>query len=396
MKCVIFDLDGVIIDSKKAYTEAQKEICFLNNLDIKDLDWNRFIGFNSYEIFINILNKTGNNNNKLSAKKLNKQFTQKIESNNFIKKIKLFKGVKDIIGYLKRRNYIIGLVTSNTFLFVESVLRNNNLKNDFDFIVSANDVKKVKPHPDPYITFLNKANLKSSQCIAIEDSNTGAASAKEARILSIGIGEERIFNADIKINNISSIKEILTKIENNPYTIFTIKNDSIKRGIEKDLMNDLERYYKIIDKRKVKITPEIVSFLKEGEWTNNWKPYPSNYVKKKCYNYEANLVLVLLCKIKSKGVAIELGGKIKGDHHLPHLCSGNTIRGKYSDESIIKNIYTDNQKVSFLCDSKKNKISTVPNIIHSVEDYKEFWDHLLVYFPKFLESIFSNNKSIRL
>lgn len=166
----------------------------------------------------------------------------------------------------------------------------------------------------------------------------------------------------------------------NNYTIFTIKKDAIKRGLEKKIIDEISKFYTIKYIRKYKITKEMVARLKENEWKKNWKPYPAEEVKQLCYNYESGKNIVLLCKINIPKDAIKFGKKLKGDSHLPHLCDEKSIRGKYADYSIINNLYTDDFNVTYLLDKYGKKISIAPNIIHAVDNEFEFDEHFSLYF----------------
>lgn len=166
----------------------------------------------------------------------------------------------------------------------------------------------------------------------------------------------------------------------NNYTIFTIKKDAIKRGLKKKIIDEISKFYTIKYIRKCEITKDMVACLKENEWKKNWKPYPAEEVKQLCYNYESGKNIVLLCKINIPKDAIKFGKKLKGSSHLPHLCDKKSIRGKYTDYSILNNLHTDHLNVTYFLDKRGKKISIAPNIIHTVDNKLEFDEHFSLFF----------------
>lgn len=207
MKCVIFDLDGVIINSENAYRDLQKKICSINNINTKGIDWKSFGGHSSIDIFYIILHKS--EKIKMTPSSLNRQFNKNIENGDFVKKINLYKNSIKTIERLKKDGLLIGLVTSSNSSFVKLILRKYAINKCFDLIVTGDEVKNKKPSPEPYRLLLKRAGLRPSDCIAIEDSRIGILSAKKAKILSIGINNKKDIGADISIKKITELMELI-------------------------------------------------------------------------------------------------------------------------------------------------------------------------------------------
>lgn len=167
------------------------------------------------------------------------------------------------------------------------------------------------------------------------------------------------------------------------YTLFTIKNDAIERNIDKDIMDEISKYYKIINTKRKILSRKEVEKIKEYEWNHNWDPKPTRSIKELSFAYEAKEVIILLCQIKDINIdAINFGDKLKGDHHVAHLCSQNTLRGKFVDKSIIDRVKIDKNGVSVLYDKTGKKISLAPNVVHSVDCREELILHLSIFFPE--------------
>ena len=185
MKAILFGSIGTLIETsdlqREAFNQAFKEA---------GLDW-----YWDQEDYTNLLKKSGGtkriedfaekNNTTVDAKKIRERKTQiynyKINST-FIPPRE---GVLDVLEYAHKNNIKIGFVTSTTADNIDAVFKtlNNQIKkNHFDFIGNNTLIKEAKPAPDIYIEALNSLELKSSECIAIEDTVESALSAHRANI----------------------------------------------------------------------------------------------------------------------------------------------------------------------------------------------------------------------
>ena len=188
MKAILFGSIGTLIETsdlqREAFNQAFKEA---------GLDW-----YWDQEDYTKLLKKSGGtkriedfaekNNTTVDAKKIRERKTQiynyKINST-FIPPRE---GVLDVLEYAHKNNIKIGFVTSTTADNIDAVFKtlNNQIKkNHFDFIGNNTLIKEAKPAPDIYIEALNSLELKSSECIAIEDTVESALSADRAKIKCI-------------------------------------------------------------------------------------------------------------------------------------------------------------------------------------------------------------------
>ena len=203
MKAVIFDRDGVIIDSESANVisavTAFKEI----GIEIKEEEKEWIVGRHpedykefflkkytfSYEEFRKVQRKT---------------YYELLESTS------LFEKTIALIKKLKLMKIPLALTTSSSMKSTLQVLRKAKLENVFDVIVTFEDYEKRKPDPEPYILTAKKLNLKPEDCVVIEDSSIGIESAKKAGMKCIAIPNEYTKNqnfskADLTIDSADKI-----------------------------------------------------------------------------------------------------------------------------------------------------------------------------------------------
>ena len=185
MKAILFGSIGTLIETsdlqREAFNQAFKET---------GLDW-----YWDQEDYTKLLKKSGGtkriedfaekNNTTVDAKKIRERKTQIYNDKINSTFIPPREGVLDVLEYAHKNNIKIGFVTSTTPDNIDAVFKtlNNQIKkNHFDFIGNNTLIKEPKPAPDIYIKALNSLELKSSECIAIEDTIESALSACRANI----------------------------------------------------------------------------------------------------------------------------------------------------------------------------------------------------------------------
>jgi|YelNatPaOPRAMG01_1025707.scaffolds.fasta_scaffold00188_40 beta-phosphoglucomutase family hydrolase len=214
IKAVIFDMDGVIVDSEPLHERA-----FLELFDEIGIGMNHGIDFKAYygksdrallEDLIS-LHRPKHSLDSLLARKRQKLI-------NLIQQEKpLFPEVKILLEHLKGKK-LLGLASGSPPEVIDTVLNLDGLHKYFDAIVSVEDVGKPKPAPDVFLEAAKRLRVKPEECIIIEDSVAGIEAAKRAGILVIAITNslpyDDLRSADYIVNDYSEIKEIISDIEN--------------------------------------------------------------------------------------------------------------------------------------------------------------------------------------
>ena len=173
--------------------------------------------------YIKLLNKSGGRDRiteyartkdiKVNAKQLRDLKTKLF--NNYLKKnhLKLRPGVKSIINLCNKEKIRLAFVTSTSKNNINSILfslRKSINRKNFSFIGNSNLVKNLKPNPDIYLLALKKLKLKSTECLAIEDSQESLNSAVNAKIKCI------IFPGKFHLNkNFKNAYKKLSKLNKN-------------------------------------------------------------------------------------------------------------------------------------------------------------------------------------
>lgn len=205
MKAVIFDLDGVIVDTAKyhylAWSNLAKELGFTftkeNNELLKGVSRIR-----SLEILLEIGNVSLSQEDfDLYADKKNKEYVKLIEQ---LTPKDILPGVKTFILKLKENNILISLGSaSKNALFI---LNHLSLTEYFDSIVDGTHVSKAKPDPEVFTTAAQNLKVKPEECVVFEDAAAGVEAGKNAGMRVIGVGDKSILSkADMVISTFENL-----------------------------------------------------------------------------------------------------------------------------------------------------------------------------------------------
>lgn len=185
IKSIIFDLDGVLFDSEKVHADAWEISFRKRGIIVSDEDYLAGAGITD-KLFMKYLVQK-----KRAPAKTNPETIMKEKLRNLIKiaergGVPLFPGVKSAVKALSKK-YILCTATNSGRKFVYTVLRNAGILKYFKIIITKNEIKKPKPSPEIYLKCLKRLGLRARECLVIEDSVPGIASAKKARIICVAL-----------------------------------------------------------------------------------------------------------------------------------------------------------------------------------------------------------------
>jgi beta-phosphoglucomutase len=213
IKAILFDLDGVIVDSlhyhylawdhmfKEIGGSVTEESIFLSE------------GMNSFEILPLFLKQF---NIELPVEKHKKFIEDKRNYFRQIVKLKYYPNAFETIEELRDRGYTTALVTACARKNMEKSIDKEHQKL-FEFIISGDDVTHSKPNPDPYLIAQRALGLEVSECVAIENAPLGVDSVKNAGMICIAVestlGREYLQKADFIINAIQELTGFFPKLK---------------------------------------------------------------------------------------------------------------------------------------------------------------------------------------
>ena len=214
LKAVIFDMDGVLIDSEQSYHDINKKIFKDMGLIITDSEYEPFIGGDDARLWAYVKDKF---NLKYSVEEL-----LQIE---FEEDIKFFEnsgkpamdGVLKLLNNLKENNIKIGLASSSMRGLVEAILKGLKIRDYFEVIVCGDEVTNGKPEPEIFLKASSLLEVEPNQCVVIEDSTNGVKAAKSAGMKCLGTvnensGKQDLSRADKIVNGLVAVDSHLLSL----------------------------------------------------------------------------------------------------------------------------------------------------------------------------------------
>jgi beta-phosphoglucomutase family hydrolase len=207
IKAVIFDLDGVIVDSEDAHIESEKRAFARYGVNISAAELHKYVGATAKAMFTELINKY--------RLKTTFQKMIKIKEENLYRLLdedaEPMEGVIDLIDRLKEANVKLAIASSSNKKWIEHIMEKLGITLLFDRVVGAEDTAHSKPDPEIYIKAAGALGLRPDECVVIEDAELGVEAAKRAGMKAVGYrnpksGNQNLSKADVIIDNFSSLE----------------------------------------------------------------------------------------------------------------------------------------------------------------------------------------------
>lgn len=186
-KAVIYDMDGVLIDSEPLWKIAMEEVFREVGCALTRKDFEKTVGLRLDEVISYWYQHApwqGAGPEEV-LQKIIQRMVMLIRENG-----EPLPGVIASLNYFKAQGLKIGLATSSYEILIDTVLEVLNIKSYFDKTHSAEHEKHGKPHPDVYLHTAAELGVNPTECIVIEDSINGVIAGKAARMHVICVPEK--------------------------------------------------------------------------------------------------------------------------------------------------------------------------------------------------------------
>ncbi|SCI15921.1 MULTISPECIES: HAD family hydrolase [unclassified Romboutsia] len=222
IKGIIFDMDGVLIDTEKisfeCWVKAFKKYGYNYNMDVHT----SIIGRNN-ESIRNVLGQTYGIEFPLDDiyECRTKYMNEYLELNGTPSKL----GVHELLRFLKENEYKIALATSTNRKRAIKRLESAGIENVFDGIICGDEVENSKPNPEIFLKAAKKLGLRPEECMVVEDSPAGIEAGYNGGMTVIHVpdmiepSEEMKMKSSYIFENLFMVKQYLEEYKQNAYTV---------------------------------------------------------------------------------------------------------------------------------------------------------------------------------
>lgn len=213
IKAVIFDMDGVMIDSEPLWEKTEKVMMAKKGLIYNPAYREKIVGLGQKESAI-LLKETFSMNEDIEEI-INERISVLLDI--YDKELYLVRGLIELLDSVSKSSMKVALASSSPPKVIKFVLGKFDLDKYFDLVVSGDMVEHGKPSPDIYNYTAESLGLECDECVVIEDSINGVISAKSAGMYCIAIPDKRLNpdgfkKADIIMSNLKCVDmQLLTK-----------------------------------------------------------------------------------------------------------------------------------------------------------------------------------------
>ncbi len=187
IEAVIFDMDGLLIDSEPLWRKAEIDVFGKRGIVLTEDDCRKTTGMRVDEVikhWANIYPNVNLNVNDTLTEIMTLVTSLVIEHGEALP------GVYNIIEFFKEKNIPVAVASASNLNLIKTVVKKLNIEQEFVTIESAEKLQYGKPHPEIFLTTAKKLNTKPENCLVFEDSIFGVLAGKAAKMKVVAIPEE--------------------------------------------------------------------------------------------------------------------------------------------------------------------------------------------------------------
>ena len=192
---IVFDMDGVIIDSEPIHHRTLSELFFELGIQISSQEFNSFIGSSTRNMWESLKLNHSLKRNIKDLIQLDE--TRYLDFLTKIEKLKPIEGVEKWLKYARENGFKVVLASSASQKNIDLVLSKLDFPDYFDLIVSGAELENSKPHPEIFLRAALKIDSLPEDCLVIEDAEKGIEAAIAARMFCLGFENKNSGSQDL-------------------------------------------------------------------------------------------------------------------------------------------------------------------------------------------------------
>jgi len=184
-EAVIFDMDGVLIDSEPIHIEIERKLFDKLGIAVSTEIHRNYLGTAADYMYQDLKMRFGLSG---SVSEL-LQFDDDFRCDYFrqLKDLTLNGGVLNLIREIRQAGLKLGVATSSSPALAAILLERCDIRSFFDVVVTTSEAGKSKPFPDVYLLAAQKIGIKPANCIVFEDSPNGLSAARGAGMFTVAV-----------------------------------------------------------------------------------------------------------------------------------------------------------------------------------------------------------------
>ena len=192
IRAIVLDMDGLMVNTEDLYDVVGERLLKRRGqtftLELK----RKMMGLKAEDAFHVMRNEHGLDDSIETLARESKQIFAEILPD----RLELMEGMSELLAFAENRMFPIGVATSSTREFAHRVLGHFDLIPRLRFILTAEDVKQGKPHPEIYLAAAHRHGVPPQQMLALEDSVIGSRAAAAAEAYTVAVPGPHSRNGD--------------------------------------------------------------------------------------------------------------------------------------------------------------------------------------------------------
>ena len=214
LKAVIFDMDGLMIDTENVTYQCYKDVLKTMNLEMTKEFYTTLLGRTMEATRRAMFDQYGED---FPIEEVAKKVHQLMDEQFARDGVPLKDGLVELLTYLKEHHYKTMIATSSRRERVNALLTDNGILNYFDDVICGDEVEHGKPAPDVFLNACQKLNVQPSEALVLEDSEAGIQAAYDAKVPAYCIPDLKQPGEDYVQKTqgvLTSLLDVITILEN--------------------------------------------------------------------------------------------------------------------------------------------------------------------------------------
>ena len=202
---VLWDLDGVLVDSTRFHYEAYRKLLAECGREMGFDEFRNLIGLRNEAILRRVLGELAPAEMERLANRKEELFRELIAG-----KVEALPGAAELARRLHERDVAMGIVSSTPRANIDLILGSLGLAEAFAVVVGAEDARRGKPHPEGFLTAAKRLGAAPADCVVLEDAPEGLEGGKAAGMRCIGVATtrppERLSEANLVVESLDDLR----------------------------------------------------------------------------------------------------------------------------------------------------------------------------------------------